>query len=105
MSSSKVAVFLGALSVLVIPAGLAAAQYRYDVSLLEAGEIAVPVAFVLGLAAVSASRRARYRLERSVRRSGRRAVALGRVLAWSGVYLAVTGALTLGFYGLLALND
>jgi hypothetical protein len=105
MLSSKVAVFLGTLSVLAIPVGLAAAQYRYDVGLLDAGEVAVPIAFVLGLAAVSASRRARYRLDRSVRRHGRRVVALGRLLAWTGVYLALTGALTLGFYGLLVLND
>jgi hypothetical protein len=63
--------------------------------------IAVPVALVLGLIGVSVSRRARFRLERSVYRPGERAVRVGRFLVWTGIYVGVIGALALGFYGLL----
>jgi hypothetical protein len=71
------------------------------VGLLEAELVAVPAAFVLGLVAVAASRRARYRLERSVRRVGARMVRAGRLAAWTGVYLGLTGGLALAFYGVL----
>jgi hypothetical protein len=63
--------------------------------------VAAPVALVLGLAAAAASRRARYDLERTVRRVGERRVRIARRLAWSGVYIGVTGMLALGFYGIL----
>ena len=86
---------------LAIPAGIAASRVLDDVRLLEAVSIAVPVAFVLSLVAISAARRARYRLDRSVFRKGRRMVRLGRFLAWAGMYLAVTGGLALAFYGVL----
>ena len=92
---------LGALAVAAIPAGVAAAQLLKGVRLLEATVVAVPSAFVLGLAAVSASRRARYQVERSVRRPGERTARVGRFLAWLGVYLAASGGLALAFYGLL----
>ena len=101
MSSSRAAVLLGVLSVLAIPAGVAAAQMLKGVRLLEAVAIAVPVAFVLALAAVAAARRARFRVERSVRREGESAARAARFLAWTGLYLAVTGALALAFYGVL----
>ena len=45
--------------------------------------------------------RARARLERSVRRAGAGLVRTARVVAWSGVYVAVTGGLALAFYGVL----
>jgi hypothetical protein len=47
------------------------------------------------------SRRARYRLERSVRRAGDGLVRASRLVAWTGVYVAVTGGLALAFYGVL----
>jgi hypothetical protein len=92
---------LGALAVLAIPAGAAAAQFLKQVRLVEAVAVAVPAALVLGLAAVSASRRARYRVERSVRRAGERTMRVGRLLAWAGVYFGLTGAIALAFYGAL----
>jgi hypothetical protein len=61
----------------------------------------VPVAFVTGLGAVASYRRARAKLERSVFRVSERRVRVARFLALAGLYLAVTGALALGFYGLL----
>ena len=86
---------------LVIPAAVAAAAFTTRVQLLPAVYVAVPVAFVTGLLAVAVYRRARAELERSVRRVSERPVRIARFLALAGLYLAVTGALALGFYGLL----
>jgi hypothetical protein len=109
MSSSRPAAFfaalLGLIAVLAIPAAGLAAAYTDRVTLLEAVHVAVPVAFVAGLCAVAAYRRARARLERSVRRAGSGAVRAARFLAFTGLYLAVTGALALGFYGVLHLRS
>ena len=95
------AVFFGLLALAAIPAAVAVAEYRPDIEILQALIVAVPTAFVLGLIAVSLSRRARYRLERSVRRAGGKLVRTARLVAWSGVYVAVTGGLALAFYGVL----
>jgi hypothetical protein len=104
MSSSKVpariAILLGVVALLAIPAaGLAA--WRTKVTLLHSLYEAVPVAIAAGLLAVLVARRARLRLDRSVRRAGERVVRVSRWLAWSGLYVAVTGALALVFYGVL----
>jgi hypothetical protein len=40
-----------------------------------------------------------------VRRTGASAVRAARFLAYTGLYLAVTGALALGFYGVLHLRS
>jgi hypothetical protein len=99
--AARAAVFFGALAVLTLPAAIAASKLLKLAELLHAVTIGVPVAFVLSLVAVSASRRARYRLDRSVLRTGARTVRMGRFLAWTGMYLAVIGALSLAFYGAL----
>jgi hypothetical protein len=99
--AARAAVFFGALAVLTIPAAIVASKLLKLGELLHAVEIAVPVAFVLSLVALSAARRARYRLDRSVFREGARTVRLGRFLAWTGMYLALVGALSLAFYGAL----
>jgi len=100
-AAARAAVFFGALAVLTIPAAIGASKLLKLAELLHAVAIALPVAFVLSLVAVSASRRARYRLDRSVFRPGARTVRLGRFLAWTGMYFAVIGALALAFYGAL----
>jgi hypothetical protein len=84
---ATVALVLGILALAAIP--------------VAAEIVAVPIAFVLGLIAVSLSRRARLRVERSVRRAGEGLVRAARLVAWSGVYIAVTGGLALAFYGVL----
>ena len=63
--------------------------------------VAVPSAFVLALIGISAARRARFRVDRSVYRSGERTVRFGRFLVWSGLYLSLVGALALAFYSVL----
>jgi len=92
---------IGALAVLAIPAAIAAAVFTSRVKLLHAVIVAVPTAFVLALIAVALYRRARAKLDRSVRRRGQGAVRTARFLALTGLYFAVTGALALGFYALL----
>jgi hypothetical protein len=108
MSSSKwaaVGTALGLVAVAAIPAAGAVAAFADRVTLLHAVYVAVPVAFVAGLGAFAAYRRARGRLDRSVQRSGMRFVRVARIFAFAGLYLAVTGGLALGFYGLLHLRS
>jgi hypothetical protein len=109
MSSSRpaavLAAFLGLVAVAAVPAAAALSAYTTQVSLLRAVYVAVPVACVAGLCSVAAYRRSRARLERSVRRRGAGAVRMARFLAFSGLYIGVTGALALGFYGLLHLTS
>jgi hypothetical protein len=100
-SAARAAVLLGTLAILAVPAGIAASRLLQGVRLLEGIVVAVPVAFVLSLAAISAARRARFRLDRSVFRRGARTVRVGRLLAWTGMYLAITAALALAFYAVL----
>jgi len=103
-SEGSIAAVLGGLAVLAIPAAGGAA-YTTRVTLLDAVYVAVPAAFVIALLAVAVYRRARARLERSVRRAGVRIVRTARFLAFAGLYVAVTGALALGFYGVLHLRS
>lgn len=99
--SARTAVFFGVLAVAAIPAGVAASRFLNGVVLLRALYVGVPAAFVCGVIAWAASRKARYTLSRSVNPAFAGPVRLGRFLAWAGVYLAVTGALALAFYAVL----
>jgi len=105
MSSSKpariAAIIFGTLAVVAIPAAVAAAVFLPSVEILPALVVAVPAAFVLAVIGISAARRARFRVERSVSRSGDRTVRLGRLLVWSGLYFSLIGALALAFYSVL----
>jgi hypothetical protein len=101
MSASRVAIVLGALGILAIPAAVALSWRLASVALLAATEVSVPLGFVLGLCAVALARRARHRVDRSVLRAGARLVRVAALLAWASVYIATIGAIALGFYGLL----
>jgi hypothetical protein len=92
------AVFLGALALLAIPAGIVAAQYLNGIALLRALYVAVPAACVLAVVAVACARRARFHAARSPRGGSVRAA---RFLAWAGLYAGITGALALAVYGAL----
>jgi len=104
-SDTRLALALGAVAVLAIPVAVAVAAYSPAVDLLQAVYVGVPAAFVAGLAAWSAYRRARAKLDRRVRRRGERLVRAARFLAFTGIYFALTGAIALGFYGLLQLSS
>jgi hypothetical protein len=102
--AAPAAIVLGTLGVAAIPAGVVVSWRLGSVGLLGSTEVAVVVAFALGLAAVAVARRAGFRLARSVIRDGERLVRAARLLAWSSLYLATSGAIALGFYGLLVLR-
>src|SRR5579871_4759496 len=91
-------VVLGLLAVAAIPAAAAAATFVGAVKILPALVVAVPAGFFLGLCGISASRRARFKIDRSVHRIGERSLRFGRVLVFAGLYFTVVGALALGFY-------
>ncbi len=94
-------VVLGLLALAALPAGTLLVRRFVSVDLVRATLGAVVAAFLLGLAGVSASRRARYRIERSLQRRGERAARLGRVLVFLGLYVAAIGGIALGFYAVV----
>ena len=102
-AAARVAVFIGAPAVLAIPVGVVASRYISGLTLLQSLWGSVPAAGVLGLIALAASRRARFNLARSLHPEENRLVQVGRVLAWLGIYAAVTGAIALAVYGGLRL--
>jgi hypothetical protein len=94
------AVFVGLLSVVAVPAEIAASHWA-PFELLYAGW-AIPAALVFGFLALRLARRARRRTERTIGRvGGRRATRLGRFLGALGLYLGITAALAIGFYEVL----
>ena len=94
-------IVLGALALAAIPVGVVFAGRIVSVDLLHATCGAVATSFVFGLAGISISRRARFRVERSLNRRGARTVRYGRVLVFAGLYVAVIGAIALAFYGVV----
>jgi hypothetical protein len=106
MSSSsrapaRAAAFFGLLAVLAIPAAVAASREIAGITLLHCLYVGVPAAFVLGVIAWACARKARYAMGRSLSLASPGPVRLGRFLAFAGLYVAVTGALALAFYGVL----
>lgn len=97
-AAARLAVVLGALAVVVVPAAVVASRYVAGVTLLRSLYYAVPASAVLGILAWTASRKARYRLAWTVREQALGPVRLGRFLAWAGLYVAFVGALALGVY-------
>jgi hypothetical protein len=98
-----VALLLGLAGLVTMPAAVEAAR-RFDrIALLDAA-YAVPVAFVLGLSAVVMARRARNNLRWLRLREGGTAVASTAVIVGMlALCLAVTAALSVGFYELVLL--
>ena len=88
-------VVVGLLSLATLPVAVAVVRQR-DEELLDAGW-AIPVAIVLGLAAMWLARRSRKRLQRAVISSSRgRTARLGRLLGLAGFLLGLTAALAVG---------
>jgi hypothetical protein len=92
---------VGLLAAAALPAAVAYAYTSATLQLIWAG-VAVPVAFVLGVAALSAARAGRRRAQMTLlRRSGSAAARLGRLLGLLGVLLAGTGTIALAVYAIL----
>ena len=99
--AAAAALVAGLLAVAALPAAVAFAQISSRVKLTQAA-LGAPVAAVLGLGAVLLARRALRRSERTLGRAGGEGVArAGRVLGVLGLCLAASGAIAIGFYGLL----
>jgi hypothetical protein len=95
------AVFLGLLTLASLPVCTLLAGDVVHVTLVRATVAGVCATFVFGLVGLSASRRARFRVERSLSRRGARLARLGRILVLTGLYLGLIGAIALGFYGVV----
>jgi hypothetical protein len=96
-------VLLALLGLAIPPCAFAAAHELQRVSLVQA-TMATCVSAVLGAAAVLLARRGLRRIERTIGRVGGEATArVGRLLGAISLFVGLTAALALGFYGLLNL--
>jgi hypothetical protein len=95
-------VLLGLLSLATLPVAIAATRWSRTYELLHAA-FAIPLALLLGASAVSLARRARRAQARLLGPPpGARAAALGRFLGLAGFLLAITAAMAVGVYFVLA---
>jgi hypothetical protein len=96
-----VALLLGLAGLLALPAAIEVSRRSSRVDLLDAG-YGIPLAFLLGLIAVVMARRARENLRWLRLIDGGTAVASAAVIVGAlAVCLAVTAALSVGFYELV----
>ena len=103
--SARASVVVGLLAVATMPAAIAVTRWSRQYDLLHAG-VAIPVAAVLGLAAVGLARRARARLAPTLGHpKGTRTARLGRFLGLLGFLLALTAAGSLAVYWSLSVVE
>ncbi len=96
---------VGLLAVATMPAAIAATHWSREYELLQAG-FGIPLAALLGLAAVALARRARARLAPTLGHpKGTRTARLGRLLGLLGFLLALTGAGSLVVYWILSIVE
>jgi hypothetical protein len=86
--------------VAALPAAILAAELSQRFELLDAAW-AIPAAALLGLLALGLARRARRQLRFTLVRGRHAAARVGRWLAILALCLAVTAAISVGFYRLL----
>jgi hypothetical protein len=98
-----VALLLGLAGVLALPAGVELSRRSKQVTLLDVA-YAIPLAFLLGLVALIMARRARDNLRWLRLRAGGTGVAsTAVVVGMLALCLALTAALSVGFYELVLL--
>jgi hypothetical protein len=94
-------VLLGLLGLATLPAAIAVTERLDGLSLVESG-FAIPAAILLSLGAVVIGRRVRRRSRQTLAAlPGARIARAGRILGYVGLYIALTAALAVGFYGVL----
>jgi hypothetical protein len=99
---ARAAVGVGLLAVAALPVAIVAAKLLARLTLPTAVGAAAAAGLVLGVAAISFARRARFHVELSLGRAqGARAARIGHALGLIGVCIALTAALAVGFYALL----
>ena len=97
---SWVALFLGLIGLLTLPAAVELSRRSTKIGLLDAG-YAIPLAFLLGLIALVMARRARHNLRwLSLRKTGTSVASTAVIVAAVTLCLALTAALSIGFYEL-----
>jgi ABC-type Fe3+ transport system permease subunit len=95
------ALLVGLASVATLPVAIYLTRFSERYDLLHAG-FAIPLAAVLGLAAIALARRSRRRAAVSLAPGGPgRAARAGRVLGIAGICTALAALVALGVYGLL----
>jgi nitrate reductase gamma subunit len=98
---SWAALVLAVLGLLTLPAAVEVSRRSKNVDLLQAG-YAIPLAFLLGLVALIMARRARENLRwLSLREGGTGVATTAVILAAVVLCLALTAALSIGFYELV----
>ena len=98
---ASLAVLLGLLAVLAVPAGVVVARQTSGVSLLDAAW-AIPAAVASAVAALLFGRGARGRIRWTLERAGGAGrIRVGRALAVAGICVALSASIAVGFYELL----
>ncbi len=88
-----------------VPGAIVLTQRLQSLRLVDAAA-AIPLAIVAAMSAIALGTRARRRSEFTLGRvGGATAGTVGRWLGIVGLYIAVTAALAVGFYGLLTLFE
>jgi hypothetical protein len=94
-------VVVGLAAVLALPAGVVLQYYSATVTLIESSSSA-GLAIAFGVYAIVLARRGRERYARTIGHSGGRGLArTGKVLGVLGLWMGISAALAVGFYGLL----
>jgi hypothetical protein len=98
---ASLAVLLGLLGVVAVPAGIVVARQTAGVSLIDAAW-AIPAAAACAVAALLFGRGARGRIRWTLERAGGAGrIRIGRVLAVAGICVALSASIAVGFYELL----
>jgi hypothetical protein len=98
-------VALGVLATLTIPVAVVATRYSGAYDLVHSA-LSIPVAMVLGIAAVILARRARQGARATLGPSaGARAARAGRLLGILGICVAASATISVAVYGLLLTID
>lgn len=97
-------VITGIAALVILPVAVGLASYSERVDLVYACGAGVVAGALTALTAIALARRANERIQRTIGRSGGEgALRTGRILGILGIWVALTGALALGFFGLLEL--
>jgi hypothetical protein len=98
---ARASVLVGLVGAAAVPAAVAAAEVWHWMPLIDAAA-AIPVAFVLGVAALVLAQRARRRVSVTIGRVGGARLALaGKALGLLAIALASAGVIAVGFDELL----
>ncbi len=99
--SAVLSVPVGLLAVATIPAAVIGAEF-YDTTTLLESSVAIAPAVLLALLAIYLGRRGRRQVERTLGRTrGAKLAAIGRILGYFALYLAVTAGISLATYYVL----